>query len=258
MRLKSVLNRFADSFILLGFPTYLGFDDLSKPPYVILEYIEGYKKGLAKYSPCPLCYDKGNLTESRNLCNPCQDGVLKPRDVQRIGPDLDVLVILNNTEGLTYINQYLADHGFFSFDYNHAASMSLLLEILAEERRNPYKSLNCGYYFPLDLHATRLPDFYYFLENWRYGSSESYELSVTSFYGHRLQRKKLTLGPNTFATAYVLSEIFLAKIKGILNSFNKQELIENIFRNPLFKAWKESDEYFERRIKERIEEMIRI
>ena len=91
----------------LGYPFY-AIDREGKPLLVeepkkyidekISDFENKRNKDTHRYWVCPACQTENNLTELKSVCDSCNLVSIKPRDVFRILPDIDLLTVVNTLD----------------------------------------------------------------------------------------------------------------------------------------------------------------
>lgn len=173
-----------DGIIGLGFPFYYGIEGFDRGVEHFLEFLKGYKrKAQEKEFPCFDCYPTLGTTNVRLYCNPCESTEIKPRDIQKMAPDLDVLIIGNNKDSINLGSFWTSDANIYK------AALGIIDACRGEGN------------FPIDLHFAYTEDFLKGLEFIQQNPTLGYRLPVTSYYGEWKENIK-PIGMGTIGTCH--------------------------------------------------------
>ena len=142
----------------IGYPFYLGKRGRPRQVTEIESLIDAGIEQIAEVGRedfdwlCPNCQKKESLPDLKTLCKKCQETPLKPRDVLKLLPDLDIVIVLalgqNIQEAERAIQEALSKKGWQPSDVDIALSIRNIAAILAgnTKRGTPRPKL------PLDIH----------------------------------------------------------------------------------------------------------
>ncbi|MBU5689299.1 MAG: hypothetical protein KQA41_03690 [Candidatus Aenigmarchaeota archaeon] len=171
----------------LGFPFYYGVDqEIEGGVKPFLDFIENYRSRANGKFPCFECYQRLGVKDVRFYCKPCEKTDIKPRDIQKIAPDLDVLII--------------ADQDFTGFTENLDGFRPSDVDIYDAVVRIINACYGRGD-FPVDLHVAREEDFLDALIFIKENPTLGYQLPVRSYYGEWKDNAK-PIGMGTLGTCH--------------------------------------------------------
>lgn len=105
--------------------------------------------------PCPACQKANNLPDVKTSCKPCNLVKLKPREVFRSLPDLDIWVVtdLPGTESEEILQSNATKNGYIQSDINMRLSLAKTALALHQIRSNS----SIKEKVPLDVHLVATP-----------------------------------------------------------------------------------------------------
>lgn len=106
---------------------------------------------------CSSCKDVNELTDFKTFCKKCSFSVLKPRDLFRMLPDIDVILIVNevNEDLKKEAKSTLVKKNFVTMDY----SVSEILEKVANSFKDIENGTGNDVLIPVDFHICTMDDF---------------------------------------------------------------------------------------------------
>lgn len=178
-----------------GFPSYLGTNRLPVIPVEYLSYINKLKNKIPEqYSnPCPDCYRANNLTDVRSMCDSCQASLFKPRDMQKVSPDVDMFFVINTpgnpAPAVNQITENIKAQGITPSDYDIGSSMTQIIEACRQNNT-----------FPIDSHFLNLTDVASWSEGFSLQDPNTWKIPQLSWYGPNLVLDEKYMGPGTVLT----------------------------------------------------------
>lgn len=141
-----------------GYPFY-AVDLIGRPAQTaeiasFLSYTRGLLHDDARRRPegwvCPACQAANKLPDLKTRCKPCDLAVLKPRDVFRALPDLDLWVVVDGPDAATErdLERIAKSQGYIQSDLDISTTLRSMRETFDDlnQGREPKKKL------PVDLH----------------------------------------------------------------------------------------------------------
>jgi hypothetical protein len=164
---------------LLGFPSYIGYEPLTEPPAEIMRHIDSFAQKIPKnYThPCPECPTFGKVEDMKTVCRGCQISRFKPREVLKVIPDIDILLVHKEPTPETHLtmSRSLTEKGYVPPAYDFFDSMPRIGQACA--------SPSVGNHLPMDLHIAGIGELQRWSNNFDPRESSTYTIHTNSWRG---------------------------------------------------------------------------